>query len=198
MNSNKRAPKTIAAALWPAADEAGWRAMRAVLLALVGSLVIAVSAQFQVPMYPVPMTMQTFAVVVIGAAYGARLGFATVLLYLAEGAIGLPVFAGMKGGAIHLLGPTGGYLVGFALAAGVVGWLADRGWDRGLLRTAFAMFAGHVVIFALGLGWLAHLIGAAKAIEFGFVPFVPGLFLKVALAVAILPGAWRLIGRARA
>jgi len=186
---------TLAETLWPVQSEAGIRALRAGLLALVGSLLIAVSAQFQVPMYPVPMTMQSFAVLVIGMAYGARLGFATVLLYLAEGALGLPVFAGFKGGAPHLIGPTGGYLVGFALAAGLVGWLAERGWDRSLLRTFAAMMAGKVVIFLFGVGWLATLIGTEKAIVLGFLPFIYGILLKVALAMAVLPGAWSLLGR---
>jgi biotin transport system substrate-specific component len=186
---------TLAETLWPAQAEAGYRAFRLGLLALVGSLLIAVSAQFQVPMYPVPMTMQSFAVLAIGMAYGAKLGFATVLLYIAEGALGLPVFAGMKGGAPHLLGPTGGYLAGFALAALLVGWLAERGWDRGLLRTFTAMMAGKAVIFLLGVGWLASLIGLEKAVALGFVPFIPGIILKVALAMAVLPGAWKLVGR---
>ncbi|MGH7002532.1 MAG: biotin transporter BioY [Alphaproteobacteria bacterium] len=186
---------TLAETLWPAQAEAGYRALRAGLLAVVGTLLIALSAQFQVPMYPVPMTMQSFAVLVIGMAYGARLGFATVLLYLAEGAVGLPVFAGMKGGAAHLLGPTGGYLVGFVLAAGLVGWLAERGWDRTMLRTFAAMMAGKVVIFLFGVGWLAGLIGLEKAVALGFVPFIYGIVLKVALAMAVLPGAWALLGR---
>ena len=104
-----------------------------------GSWLIAASSWVSVPMHPVPMTMQSFAVLVIGMAYGAKLGFATVLLYIAEGALGFPVFAGMKGGAPHLVGTTGGYLAGFALAALLVGWLAERGWDRSLLRTFAAM-----------------------------------------------------------
>ena len=186
---------TLAETLWPVQSEAGFRALRMGLLALVGSLLIAASAQVQVPMYPVPMTMQSFAVLVIGMAYGARLGFATVLLYLAEGALGLPVFAGFKGGAPHLIGPTGGYLVDFALAAGLVGCLAERGWDRSLLRTFAAMMAGKVVIFLLGVGWLATLIGTEKAIALGFLPFIYGIVLKVALAMAVLPGAWALLGR---
>lgn len=187
--------KTLAAAVWPAGT--GFNAMRAGLLALVGSLLVAVSAQFQVPMVPVPMTMQSFAVLVIGAAYGARLGAATLLLYIAEGALGLPVFAGMKGGAQHLVGPTGGYIVGFVLAAGAVGWLAERGWDRGIVRTAIAMLIGKVFIFVPGVLWLGAVIGMEKAIGAGLVPFIPGIFLKIALAVAVLPGAWWLIGRKR-
>jgi biotin transport system substrate-specific component len=189
--------KTLAATMWPAGSEAGFNAMRAGLLALVGSLLVAVSAQFQVPMVPVPMTMQSFAVLVIGAAYGARLGAATLLLYMAEGAIGLPVFAGMKGGAAHLVGPTGGYIVGFVLAAGVVGWLAERGWDRSVVWTTIAMLIGKVFIFVPGVLWLGAVIGMEKAIGAGLVPFIPGIFLKVALAVAVLPGAWWLIGRKR-
>ncbi len=189
--------KTLAATMWPAGSEAGFNAMRAGLLALVGSLLVAVSAQFQVPMVPVPMTMQSFAVLVIGAAYGARLGAATLLLYMAEGALGLPVFAGMKGGAQHLVGPTGGYIIGFILAAGVVGWLAERGWDRGVVRTAIAMLIGKVFIFVPGVLWLGAVIGMEKAIGAGLVPFIPGIVLKIALAVAVLPGAWWLIGRGR-
>jgi biotin transport system substrate-specific component len=189
--------KTLAATMWPAGSEVGVNAMRAALLALVGSLLVAVSAQFQVPMVPVPMTMQSFAVLVIGAAYGARLGAATLLLYMAEGALGLPVFAGMKGGAQHLVGPTGGYIVGFVLAAGVVGWFAERGWDRGVVRTAIAMLIGKVFIFVPGVLWLGAVIGMEKAVGAGLTPFIPGIFLKVALAVAVLPGAWWLIGRKR-
>ncbi len=189
--------KTLAATMWPAGSEVGVNAMRAALLALVGSLLVAVSAQFQVPMVPVPMTMQSFAVLVIGAAYGARLGAATLLLYMAEGALGLPVFAGMKGGAQHLVGPTGGYIVGFVLAAGVVGWFAERGWDRGVVRTAIAMLTGKVFIFVPGVLWLGAVIGMEKAVGAGLTPFIPGIFLKVALAVAVLPGAWWLIGRKR-
>ena len=195
MKPNRARTKTLAAAIWPAGSETGLRAMRAVLLALVGSLLVAVSAQFQVPMVPVPMTMQSFAVLVIGAAYGARLGAATLLLYMAEGALGLPVFAGMKGGAAHLVGPTGGYIAGFVLAAGAVGWLAERGWDRSVVWTTAAMLIGKVFIFVPGMLWLGGVIGMDKAIAGGLVPFIPGIFLKVALAVAVLPGAWVLLGR---
>jgi biotin transport system substrate-specific component len=188
--------KTLAAVIWPAADEAGLRAMRAVLLALVGSLLVAISAQVQVPMYPVPMTMQPFAVIVIGAAYGARLGFATLLLYIAEGALGLPVFAGMKGGPAVLVGPTAGYIFGFALAAGVVGELAERRWDRSILTTVAAMTIGMALIYLPGVVWLALLIGTEKAIAAGMLPFLIGDAVKIALAALVLPGAWALLGRA--
>jgi biotin transport system substrate-specific component len=198
--------KTLAAAIWPAADEAGLRAMRAVLLALVGSLVVAASAQVQVPMYPVPMTMQPFAVIVIGAAYGARLGFATLLLYIAEGAIGLPVFAGMKGGVAVLVGPTAGYIYGFALAAAAVGWLAERRWDRSILTTIAAMTIGMALIYLPGVAWLAQWIAAAKGIALGAaadaafatgaLPFLIGDAVKIVLAALVLPCAWLLVGRA--
>src|SRR5690606_16484525 len=120
---------TLAESLWPAQAAPAW--LRNMLLAVGGSLLLTLSAKINVPFYPVPMTMQTFAVLLIGAAFGWRLGTATVLLYLAQGAAGLPVFAGTpeKGiGLLYLMGPTGGYLVGFAVAAAVVGWLAERGW----------------------------------------------------------------------
>ena len=186
---------TLAAALWPASG--GVRALRLILLALIGSALVAVSAQIEVPLRPVPITMQTFAILVVGMAYGCRLGAAALLLYLVGGAAGLPVFAGLKGGLLHLSGPTGGYLIGFVLAAGVVGWLAERGWDRRPLPTALAMLLGNLVIYVPGLLWLAGLIGAAKALEFGLVPFLLGDGLKLLLAVAVLPLAWKLVGRPR-
>ncbi len=197
MNPHRARTKTLAATMWPTGSETGFNAMRAVLLALVGSLLVALSAQVQVPMYPVPMTMQPFAVIVIGAAYGARLGFATMLLYIAEGAIGLPVFAGMKGGVAILVGPTGGYIVGFALAAGVVGWLAQRGWDRNVFATAAAMAIGMIVLYAPGVAWLASLIGVQKAIAAGLLPFLVGDAVKIVLGAIVLPGAWWLVGRLR-
>jgi biotin transport system substrate-specific component len=197
MNPQPARTKTLAATMWPAGTEAGLNAMRAGLLALVGSLLVAVSAQVQVPMYPVPMTMQPFAVIMIGAAYGSRLGAATLLLYMAEGALGLPVFAGMKGGAAVLMGPTAGYIVGFVLAAGAVGWLAERGWDRNVFATIAAMTIGMALIYIPGVAWLAALIGAEKAIAAGMLPFLIGDAVKIALAAVVLPGAWWLIGRSR-
>jgi biotin transport system substrate-specific component len=158
-----------------------------------------------VPFYPVPMTMQTMAVLVLGMAYGWRLGGATVVLYLAEGALGLPVFAGTpeKGiGIAYMLGSTGGYLLGFALAASACGWLAERGWDRNPVRTAVALLAGNVLIYVPGLLWLGALFGWDKPIlAWGLYPFLLGDLTKLALAAAIMPLAWRAvrrIGRTRA
>lgn len=184
---------TLAESLWPAQAVPAW--LRNALLAIGGSLLLTLSAKINVPFYPVPMTMQTFAVLMIGAAFGWRLGTATVLLYLAQGAAGLPVFAGTpeKGiGLLYLMGPTGGYLVGFAVAAAVVGWLAERGWDRNFLWLTGAMLIGHAVIFACGLAWLTSGIGLDMAVAWaaGVVPFYYATIFKTLLAAAFLKGGW--------
>ena len=184
---------TLADTVW--SPMAGSLAVRAIALALIGTARLTVSAQIQVPFWPVPMTMQTFVVLVLGMAYGWRLAGATVLLYLAQGAIGLPVFAG-GGGIAYIAGPTGGYLAGFLLAAVAVGWLAEHGWDRSVPRTLAAMLIGTGVIFACGIAWLSTLIGLPQAIGAGLVPFLLGEAVKIALATAILPFAWRLLQRA--
>ncbi len=184
---------TMAEALWPAAAGES-RLVRNVLLAFVGTGLLTISAKIQVPIWPVPMTMQTFVVLVLGMAYGWRLGAATILLYIAEGAAGLPVFAG-GAGLPYMMGPTGGYLAGFVVGAAFCGWLAERGWDRSLWRTAVAMAIGHVLIIAFGWTWLSQLVGPEKAYLGGVVPFYMATVYKTALAVAVMPGAWKLIGR---
>lgn len=170
-------------------------ALRSILLAVAGTALLWASAKVQIPFFPVPMTMQTFVVLFLGFALGSRLGAATVLLYLAEGALGLPVFAGTpeKGlGLAYLAGPTGGFLAGFVVAAFVTGWFAERGFDRRLVTSAIAAFAGLVAIYALGVSWLGMLIGWDKPVlEFGLYPFLPAEALKLALLAAILPLAWR-------
>jgi biotin transport system substrate-specific component len=183
---------TLADAVWSPVGTSP--AVRAIVLALIGTALLTLSAKIQVPFWPVPMTMQTFVVLVLGMAYGWRLAGATVLLYLAQGAIGLPVFAA-GGGIAYFAGPTAGYLVGFLLAAVAVGWLAEHGWDRSPLRTLAAMLIGTVIIFACGIAWLSTLIGVARAIGAGLVPFLLGEAVKIALATAILPFAWRLLQR---
>lgn len=164
-----------------------------------GSLLLWASAKVQLPFYPVPLTMQTFAVLAIGAALGWRLGLATVLLYLAEGAAGLPVFAGTpeKGiGLAYMMGPTGGYLLGYLPAAALCGWLAERGWDRSVALTALAMLAGTVTIYLPGLLWLGAVVGWDKPVlAWGLTPFLLGDLLKLGLASAALPLVWRLVGR---
>jgi biotin transport system substrate-specific component len=190
---------SLAAELWPADAGVTRRALRNAVLAILGTALLWISAKIQVPFYPVPMTMQTFAVLVIGMAYGWRLGAATVILYLAEGAAGLPVFAGTpeKGiGIAYMVGTTGGYLVGFVLAAAAVGWLAERGWDRNIVGTAIAMLVGNVIIYIPGLLWLGAVVGWDKPIfEWGLTPFILGDATKLVLAAALVPLAWKLLGR---
>lgn len=186
-------------ALWPPAER-GVGMTRSVLLVLAGTVLLALSARLQIPFWPVPMTMQTFAVLVIAMAYGARLGTATVGVYLLQGAMGLPVFASGVGLA-YFAGPTGGYLLGFLLAAWLVGGLAERGWDRRVGPTLLAMVLGTLVILVCGVSWLAVFMqqtgtgGAAEALATGVLPFLPAAVFKVALAAAVLPGVWRLLGR---
>ncbi len=172
---------------------------RNILLSVIGCMALIISAKIQVPFYPVPMTMQTMAVLMIGMAFGWRLGGATVLFYLAQGAAGLPVFAGTpeKGiGLAYLAGPTGGYLVGFAVAAALVGWLAERGWDRSIVKAAFAIFLGTLTIYAFGLLWLGSLIGWDKPVlQLGATPFLLGEATKLVLAALLMPFLWKLLRR---
>jgi biotin transport system substrate-specific component len=188
---------TLASAIWP--TTAARNILRNIILAVGGTGILWIAAKIQIPFYPVPMTMQTFVVLALGMAYGWRLGAATLLLYMAEGAVGLPVFAGTpeKGiGIAYMLGGTGGYLIGFVLAAGACGWLAERGWDRNVVMTALAMLAGNVLVYVPGLLWLGTLFGWDKPIlEWGLTPFILGDLTKLALAAAVLPLAWKLVRR---
>jgi len=199
-NSMTMRHPTLVDALWAGDGRSeSQKLMRYALLAIGGSLLIWLSAKIQVPFYPVPMTMGTFAILAIGAAFGARLGAATVILYLAQGAAGLPVFAGTpeKGiGLAYMVGPTGGYLVGYVLAAYAVGWLAERGWDRNVLTTAAAMLVGTVLIYVPGLLYLGVLFGWDKPLlEWGLYPFVLGDVAKLALAASVLPLGWQFLKR---
>lgn len=172
--------------------------VRNVLLAVAGSIALWVSAKVQIPFIPVPMTLQTLVVLIIGMAYGWRLGAATIALYLAQGAAGLPVFAGTpeKGiGLAYMFGPTGGFLLGFILAAVAVGMLAERGWDRNILTTAGAMALGNVLIYVPGLFWLSSLIGWDKALEFGIKPFLLADIFKLVLAALFMPMIWNVVKR---
>jgi biotin transport system substrate-specific component len=182
---------TLAAALWPAALPS---AARAALVIAGGSALLALSAKVQVPLWPVPMTLQTLVVLLLGAACGWRLGAAAVAAYLVEGALGLPVFAGAAAGPLYLAGPTGGFLVGFLPAVVLVGWLAERGFDRSLPRALVAMALGHAAIFAVGLAWLALSVGPARAWVLGAAPFALATLLKTALAATLMRAGWRLAG----
>ena len=182
---------TLADALWSPA--AGSPAVRAIVLAVIGSILLTLSAKIQVPFWPVPMTMQTFVVLVLGVAYGWRLAGATVLLYLAQGRSACR--CSPPAAAWPMAGPTGGYLVGFLLAAVAVGWLAERGWARSWTSTLAALLIGTVIIFACGIAWLSTLIGLPQAINAGLVPFLLSETVKIALATALVPFAWRLLQR---
>jgi biotin transport system substrate-specific component len=161
-----------------------------------GSLLVGLSAQIRIYLFfsPVPITGQTFAVLILGALLGSRRGGLTMLAYLVEGILGLPVFAAGVGLPV-LFGPTGGYLVGFVAAAYVVGWLAEKGWDRRVATTVAAMIAGNAVLLMCGFVWLTILTDIKTALITGLFCFIPGDLLKVALAAAVLPTGWKLLGR---
>jgi biotin transport system substrate-specific component len=164
-----------------------------------GTALLALAARVEIPLpfSPVPVTAQTFAVLVIGAALGARLGAATVAVYILEGIAGLPVFAGGTAGVARLVGPTGGYLVGFVAAAAIVGWAAERGWTRSVPRTIVAMLVAEAALYAFGLAWLSRFPLPVGLLEAGFLPFVAGDLYKIALATAVLPPVTRAIATRR-
>jgi biotin transport system substrate-specific component len=170
-------------------------------LVLGGSLFIALLAQvtIQLPFTPVPITGQTLGVLVVGTAYGWRLAGLTLLLYLAQIAVGLPFAAEGRSGLeiLTLATASGGYLWGFLLAAVVCGWLANRGWDRNLRSSISVMLLGSIVIYAVGVPWLAASIDVPllEAFELGLYPFVIGDLLKLLIAAGLLPLGWRLAGR---
>lgn len=190
--------KPLLAALIPASATPAGRLAVSVFMAVLGTALLAVSAKVKVPFYPVPMTLQPMVVLLLGAAYGWRLGMATLALYLLEGAMGLPVFAGTpeKGiGLAYMAGPTGGYLLGFWLAAGVTGWLAEKGWDHSVVKLAAAMALGMAVLYACGVAWLTGFIGAEKALAFGMTPFLLGDAVKIAVAALGLTAIRRSVTR---
>jgi len=166
------------------------------IIVICGSLVVALSAQIRIyPGFsPVPITGQTFAVLMLGALLGSRRGVLAMLAYLVEGALGLPVFAAGIGLPV-LFGPTGGYLVGFVAAAYLVGKLAEMGWDRRIATTIAAMIVGNIVLYAFGVCWLAIMTNIGTALAVGLYPFIVGDILKVVLAAAVLPVGWKLLGR---
>lgn len=185
--------------IWPAEGSAR-RVKQAALVAL-GIVALAVSAKISIPMWPVPVTMGTFAVLSIGAAYGARLGLVTILGYMLIGLLGFDVFAKSSAelnGWAYMSGSTGGYLLGFVLAVAALGLAARAGWDRSPLKMAGAMLIGNALIYIPGLLWLGALYTWEKPIlEWGLYPFLIGDALKLALAVALFPALWKLVGRAR-
>jgi biotin transport system substrate-specific component len=166
------------------------RLIQGFALAIGGSVLLAISAKVQVPFYPVPLTLQTLVVLLLGAFLGARLAAASVALYLIEGLMGAPVFAGAVAGPLYMAGPTGGFLVGFLAAAAMIGFAADRRWDRTALRLLISLSVGHAIVFAFGFAWLAQFLGPEKAFAAGVAPFALATVVKTLLAVALV-GAGR-------
>lgn len=183
---------------YPAFVDAAWAdagLVREVVLILGGSFVVALLAQLVIvlPVSPVPITGQTLGVLLVGALLGSRRGALSMLTYVAEGVGGMPVFAGGTSGPAVLLGPTGGYLVGFVVAAFVVGRLCEWGWDRRLPTAAAAMSLGNLVIYVAGVAWLVRFVGSEQVLTAGVLPFIPGDVLKIAAATFLLPGGWYLL-----
>lgn len=172
-------------------------ALMNVLLVVAASLVTAAAAQLEIrlPFTPVPITGQTFAVLLCGIVLGARRAFAAQMLYLVEGSAGMPFFSGGAAGALHLLGPSGGYLLSFPFAAALTGVLAEKAWDRKPVTMFLTMLAGSTLIFAVGLAQLSRFVPANQLLSAGLLPFIPGDIVKSLLATAALPLAWRLVPR---
>ena len=163
-------------------------------LILLGSLLLALSSKVQVPFWPVPMTMQTFIVFIIGMTYGWKLAFSTLVVYLLEGALGLPVFA-KGGGLLYLTGPTAGYLYGMTIAAGVIGLFAELGYNNSYFKSLISLSIGTFIIFLCGVGYLGSVIGYDKALAGGLYPFIPSEFFKIGLAVVLIPSITRYISK---
>ena len=183
---------------YPALAQVFWKPLtlwRDVVVVLLGSWLVALVAQISIPLQPVPITGQTFGVLLVGAALGFRRGALALGTYLVQGAIGLPFFAGGASGLARLLGPTGGYLIGFVFAAALVGALAERGWDRRFPSTLAAMALGNLVIYLFGLPWLAQFVGWEKVATLSLLPFLPGDALKMLLAAIALPSLWAWVGK---
>lgn len=169
---------------------------RNLILVLLGSLCVALFAQIEIRMQPVPITGQTFAVLLIGALLGSKRGAAAILAYIAEGAIGLPFFAGGASGMGILTGATAGYLLGFVAAAYVIGLLAERGLERSARTSLIPFFIGTLIIYFFGAAWLSYILGSlSQGIQSGVIPFLFGDALKLLAAALILPGAWKLYNK---
>lgn len=183
---------TLIDVIWPSIQ-----GVRKSIVALVFSGIIALMAQVAIPLpfTPVPITGQTFAVLLAGALLGPRYGALTIIFYLLEGASGLPFFAGGSSGWFHLWGPTGGYLMAYIPAAYVVGILAERGWDRRWGKALSMMMVGEAIILSLGALWLIRYVPADRVLMLGVIPFLPGDIIKGMLAATVLPSGWKILAR---
>jgi len=208
MSMQSHAPDRRAALAETYLPDGAARLISAVLLVIAGTMVLAIAAKIRVPFFPVPMTLQTLAVLGIAATYGSRLAVITVLAYLAQGALGLPVFTNTPpavAGPAYFMGPTGGFLLGFVVMAWIVGTAADRGFSRSFPKLLGTMIVADVIMLALGFAWLAWFatlssgatgLGVAGAFSGGVAPFLLGDLLKAVLAAAAVPAVWRLFDRA--
>jgi biotin transport system substrate-specific component len=195
-------PNTLLGAFQPKSDAA--RLATNIATVVLGTLFITICAKINVPVWPVPVTMQGFAIATIAAAFGLRIGVATVALYLLEGAAGLPVFA-TGGGMAYLMGPTGGFLIGFLFMAAIIGYAADRGASGKPLTLFAAMLVGNAVLLVMGFTWLLTMAGQAQWIDQSNVvasafagaiqPFIIWDVLKMALAALTVTGAWNLFAK---
>lgn len=168
-----------------------------IALVVAGTALVAVLAQVAIPLWPVPVTGQTLAVLLVGASLGAARGAASLSLYAVLGGLGLPIYSDASGGWSVLLGPTGGYIIGFIVSAALVGWAAERSWDRGWYKPIITFVGGSLVVFAIGLPWLAVSLGQLglandlqSVLVAGFYPFIVGGLVKAAIAAALLPALW--------
>lgn len=194
--SNSIAARPLSSLAMPQSGAA--RLLTQAAMVIGGTLILTLAAKTKVPLGIVDINLGTLAVMAIGVAYGWRLALATLLLYMAEGAAGLPVFQGTpeKGiGLAYMVGPTGGYLVGYVLLALIAGWAADRGFDRNPVKLGALLVVGTSLVLGLGYAWLSTLIGAEKAWAFGVAPFIYGDLVKVALVATAAPAIWALLGR---
>lgn len=168
--------------------------LKDMILITFGSLVLGLLAQVALPIGPVPISLQSLGVLLIGSLYGSRRAFLTTSFYVFQGAIGLPVFAGGTFGAAILLGPTGGYLIGFIIAATAMGFFAEKGYERSLKKSIPLFFLGHTIIFLFGLTWLSKFTGLNQSVfVLGLIPFIPGMIVKTAIASGVTPNLWKFI-----
>ncbi len=168
--------------------------LKNIILVFLGTILLSVSSKVQVPFWPVPMTMQTFVVFIIGMSYGSKLALTTLLLYLLEGALGLPVFA-KGGGLLYLTGPTAGYLYGMMFAAWLIGKFADLNYNNSYLKSLKSLLIGTLIIFLFGVGYLGSIIGFDKALAAGLYPFLLSELFKILLAVALIPNITKYISK---